>query len=145
MVRDDGVPLSVFLTDERGRCPALAPMAATQLLEPRRSWILRDLHIACCLKKALGDRAPEGVEPDVGQAVSPVLNGGREETYRIERQITAIGVISRGLLQIASVSQPCLREVSQMPLQETLILFKPGFELFYYYLAALKAMSDADD
>ena len=32
-----------------------------------------------------------------------------------------------------------------MPLQETLILFKPGFELFYYYLAALKAMSDADN
>jgi hypothetical protein len=54
-------------------------------------------------------------------------------------------VISRGLLQIASVSQSCLREVAQIPLQETLILFKPGFEFFYYYLAVLKAMSDADN
>ena len=31
-----------------------------------------------------------------------------------------------------------------MPLQETIILCKPGFELFYYPLAALKAMGDAD-
>ena len=29
-----------------------------------------------------------------------------------------------------------------MPLQETIMLFKPGFELFYYPLAALKAMGD---
>jgi hypothetical protein len=58
---------------------------------------------------------------------------------------TAIGVISHGLLQIASVSQSWLREVSQMPIQETIIVFKPGFELFYDHLAALKAMGHADD
>ena len=48
-------------------------------------------------------------------------------------------------LQIASVSQAWLREVSQMVLQETIILFEPGFEIFYYHLAALQAMGHADD
>jgi len=32
-----------------------------------------------------------------------------------------------------------------MVLQETIIVFKPGFELFYYHLAALQAMGHADD
>ena len=48
-------------------------------------------------------------------------------------------------LQIASVSQAWLREVSQMVLQETIILFEPGFELFYFHLADLQAMGHADD